>query len=110
MSGFNMSEMFKSLGGLKGQMEDVRKRMARINVVGEAGAGMVKVTLDGDGNAVDIKIEPELLKPEEKDMLEELLLSAFNEAGNKSREALAHEMKGLTGGMNIPGIEKLLGL
>ncbi len=101
----NFSEMFKNLGQMKAKAEELQAKMARLQVTGEAGAGMVRATVSGDGNLVKIQIEPNLLNPRDKDMLEELVISAVNEAIKKSREAAAHEMKSLTGG--FPGFDEM---
>ncbi len=95
---------------MKEQMEAIRQRVARLQVTGEAGAGMVKVTMGGEGQVTDIKIDPELLAKDQKDMLEELLISAANDAMRKTKEAVAHELKSVTGGLNIPGLDKLFGM
>ncbi|MBL8019046.1 MAG: YbaB/EbfC family nucleoid-associated protein [Leptospirales bacterium] len=107
MNGLNFSEMFKNLGSMKARAEELQHKMARLQITGEAGAGMVKVTVSGDGVVKNVKIEPTLLSPNDRDMLEELLIAAINEAQNKAREAMAHEMKSLTG--SIPGLEKMFG-
>lgn len=105
----NFMDLFKNLGNIKEQMEQIQQRMAKIQVTGEAGAGMVQVTMSGDGKVTNIHIDPGLVGPDGKDMLEELIISATNEALKKTKEAMAHEMKTLTGGMNIPGMEKFFG-
>jgi DNA-binding YbaB/EbfC family protein len=105
----DFSEMFKNLGGLKEQMEQIRGRVARLTVTGESGAGIVKVTCNGEGEVTDVKIDRNLLGPNDNEMLEELIISAVNDALKKTREAVAHEMKSVTGGLNIPGLDKILG-
>lgn len=108
MTDFNFSELFKNLGGMKTQMEQIKQRVATIQVTGEAGAGFVRITMNGEGQVNNIKIDPTMLSPDSQDMLEELLISAFNDAQKKAREAMAHEMKGITGG--IPGLEKFFNM
>lgn len=103
------SEMLKNLGGMKEHMEQMKAKISRLNVEGEAGAGMVKVKASGEGDITDVKIDPQLLSSGEKDMLEELVISATNDALKKAREAAAREMKSLAGGLNIPGLDKLFG-
>jgi len=109
MTGSNFSEMFKNLGNMKARAEELQQKMSRMLITGEAGAGMVKVTVTGDGNITNVKIEPDLLNPKDREMLEELLISATNEALKKAREAMAHEMKSLAGGLNIPGLDQMFG-
>ncbi len=105
----NWNDFFKNFGGLKEQMDSVRARVARLTVTGEAGAGMVRVVCNGEGEVVDVKIDRNLLGPAENDMLEELVLAAVNDALKKTREAVAHEMRSMTGGLNIPGLDKIIG-
>lgn len=105
----NFTEIFKNIGAIKEQAEQIRTRMSRMRITGEAGAGMVRVTVSGEGTLTDIKIDPGLLNRESAEMVEELILSATNDAIKKSREAMAHEMKNLTGGIPIPGLEKFFG-
>ncbi len=105
----NLSEIMKNLGGLKSQMEDVRKRLSQMKITGESGAGMVKVVMNGDGTVTGVDIEKELLSAENKEMLEELVISAVNDAHKRSREAMAHEMKKVTGNLPLEGLEKFFG-
>ncbi len=108
----NFDNIFKNLnlGGLHAKVDSARKRVNQMKITGEAGAGMVKVTLHGDGNMQNVEIDPILFSEKEKDMIEELVVSAFNEAQKKLRAILAHEMKALTGGAPLPGFERLMGL
>ncbi len=114
MSDFNFSDLFKNLGknlgDMKNQVEQMRERLSRMSITGEAGAGMVKVTVSGDGQVKNVDIDPALLVPDEKAMVEELIISALNEANRRAREAVSHEMKNVTGGFPIPGMEKMFGL
>lgn len=106
----DLSEMLKNFGDVKAKMEEARKRMARMQITGEAGAGMVKVTVNGEGLVTNVKLDRSALGPEDNEILEELIISAVNDASKRAREAMAHEMRGLTGGLSVPGLEKFLGL
>lgn len=121
MSDFNFSDLFKNLGGdfgknlgglqtMKEQMEQAKERLAKMNITGEAGAGMVRVTVNGEGQVQNVHIDPALLTPNDKAMVEELIISATNDASKRAREAVAHEMKSAVGGLPIPGLEKLFGM
>jgi len=105
----NFKDMFGGLSGMQGQMETIRKRVAAMQITGEAGAGMVKVTVSGEGKMLKVEIDDTLLKTDSKAMLTELIISASNSAQDKSRDAMQHEMKSLLGGMPIPGLDKILG-
>lgn len=106
----DFTEIFKNMGDIRGKMEAAKQRVQRLSISGEAGAGLVRVTMNGEGRAVDVKIDPTLLNSSSKEMLEQLILSAVNNASDKTREAVAHEMKSVMGGLNLQGLEKILGL
>ncbi|MDH5654435.1 MAG: YbaB/EbfC family nucleoid-associated protein [Spirochaetia bacterium] len=104
----NFGDMFKNMGALKGQMEAFQQRIKKLVIAGEAGAGLVKVTLNGEGTVLNIQVDDSLLDKNNKDMLEELLISAMNDGSKKLKEAVSHEMKNAVG-MNLPGLDKLFG-
>ena len=106
----DFNEVFKNLGGVKEQMEDVQRRLAGMRISGEAGAGMVRITLGGDSSVKNVDIDETLFAEKDKGILEELIISAFNDAQKKVREALSHELKGAAGGAIIPGIERFFNL
>ncbi len=107
---FDFNDLLKNLGGFKSKMEEIQNRMAQMRITGEAGAGMVRVTLNGDSKVTDIQIDNNLVTEQEKDVLEELIVSAFNDAQKKVREAVSHEMKNMAGGFMVPGMERFFGL
>lgn len=78
--------------------------MAEKTVETSAGGGMVKVVANGKQQILSIQIEKEVVDPEDIEMLQDLILSAVNEALTKSQEMVAAEMSKLTGGLNIPGL------
>jgi nucleoid-associated protein EbfC len=110
MSQFDFSDMFKNLGAMRGQMEQIKARLARMQIIGEAGAGMVKATVNGEGEVQKVDIDPALLTPNDRVMLEELIVSAVNDASKKARDTVAHEMRSIAGGLPIPGLDKLFGM
>jgi nucleoid-associated protein EbfC len=106
---FNLKDVFSNFAGMQSQMETLRKRVAALHITGEAGAGLVKVTVNGEGTMLKVDIDNSLLKEDSKSMLIELIISASNTAQEKSRDAMQHEMKSIMGGIPIPGLDKLLG-
>jgi DNA-binding YbaB/EbfC family protein len=82
-------------------MQKAQAELAGIEVTGESGAGMVKVTLNGHHEAKKVSIEPKLLG-EDKDMLEDLLTAAFNDAVRKIAARTQEKYSGLMSGMNLP--------
>lgn len=90
-------EMQKKMGAIKEQL--VHKE---INVA--SGGGMVELTINGEQEIKEIHINPDIIDPEDKEMLEDLILAAVNEGVRQSKEMVNEEMKKLTGGVNLPGL------
>lgn len=99
-----MGDLLKQAQMMQSKMESIQKELGNKRVEASVGGGMVKVTADGQQNILDIKISPDIIKPEETDMLQELVLSGVQEAIKLSRDLAAREMSALTGGMSIPGM------
>lgn len=102
-----MFDLFGKMGEMKARMEEVKTALAELEVTGESGAGLVRVTLTGDRRAKDVEIDPSLLNPAEADMLQDLLVAAFNLASQKAEEQGARIVKEKTAGIlpNIPGLD-----
>ena len=101
----------KDLSGLLQQAKDMHSNMARLQaeaanvmVEGESGGGLVRVTATGAMEVRRVDIDPSLLASGDKEMLEDLICAAVNDALRKSRQTLEEEMRKLTGGLNIPGL------
>ena len=99
-----MGNMMKQAQQLQSKMLKMQEEMAEKTVETSAGGGMVKVVVNGKQQILSIQIEKEVVDPEDVEMLQDLILSAINEALTKSQEMVAAEMSKLTGGLNIPGI------
>jgi len=100
----NLGGMMKQAQALQEQLAKVKDEVAQKTVNASAGGGMVEVTVNGAQEVMSIRIDPEVMKDQDVDMLQDLVVSATNEALRKSRELMADELKGLTGGMQIPGL------
>jgi len=98
----NFAEMMKQAQQLQGRMAEMQAEMERTMIEGRSGGGMVVVTLSGKGDMAGVKIDPSLLKPEDAEILEDLLVAAHNDAKAKVEEAMKEKMKGLTGGLSLP--------
>jgi DNA-binding YbaB/EbfC family protein len=98
----NFSQMMKQAQELQGRMAEIQAEMERTRIEGHSGGGMVVVTLTGKGDMTGVKIEPSLLKSEEAEILEDLIVAAHNDAKNKVEEAMKEKMKSLTGGLPLP--------
>jgi len=98
----NFAQMMKQAQELQGRMTELQAEMERTLIEGRSGGGMVVVTLTGKGDMSGVKIDPNLLKPEEAEILEDLLIAAHNDAKAKVEEAMKEKMKSLTGGLPLP--------
>ncbi|MDY0163761.1 YbaB/EbfC family nucleoid-associated protein [Desulfobotulus sp.] len=102
--GGNMGQMMKQAQKLQQQMAKMQAEMADKTVEASAGGGMVRVTANGQQQILSIRIEKEVVDPEDVEMLQDLLLAAVNDALQKSQEMMSSAMGQLTGGMKIPGL------
>ena len=94
-----------ALGDMMGMMK--QEEVAAMSIEGSAGGGMVSVVMSGKNEMKSVRIDPSLLKPEEAEILEDLLVAACNDARAKAEVALQEKMQELTGGMNLPPGMKL---
>lgn len=98
---FGMDDMMKKAQEMQGKMQEMQEQVAKLEVTGEAGAGLVKVLMTGRNDVKSIDIDPSLLA-EQKDVLEDLVAAAVNDAVRRVEEAKTQKMSGLTEGLNIP--------
>ncbi len=101
----NMQGLMKQAQMMQKKMEEAQKRLAESEVTGSSGGGMVKVTLNGKFEAKKVEIDKSLVNPEETDILEDLLLAAFNDAQGKVDAMMSDGMKDITGGLNLGGLK-----
>ena len=98
----NFAQMMKQAQELQGRMADMQAEMERTMIEGRSGGGMVVVTLNGKGDMAHVKIDGSLLKPEEAEILEDLIVAAHNDAKAKVEETMKEKMTSLTGGLPLP--------
>jgi len=89
---------------LQAKMLKVQEEMATRTAEASAGGGMVTAVANGKQELLSIKVEKEVINPEDVEMLQDLIVAAVNAALKKAQEMVAEEMKKLTGGINIPGL------
>lgn len=89
---------------LKAQLDEAQKELARIEVTAEAGKGAVKVTANGQQQILAVTISPKAIDANNPEQLERLILKAITDAQAKSQKVASKKMKGLTGGLKIPGL------
>jgi DNA-binding YbaB/EbfC family protein len=100
----NMMDLQKMLKTAKEMQDRLQKEMTEMRAEGTSGGGMVTVVLDGQKRFLSLRLEPEVVSKDEIDMLQDLIVAAFNDAAAKVDEALGQKLGGLTGGLKIPGI------
>ena len=100
----NMGQMMKQAQKLQSKMLKMQEELGSRTVETSSGGGMVQVVANGRQEVISITIEPEVVDPEDIEMLQDLVLAAVNDALRKSQEMIQSEMSKLTGGMNIPGL------
>jgi len=103
----NLGNMLKEAQKLQSKMAEMQAKLAETELAGSSGGGMVRVTVNGKGEMRTVKIDPTLAEPGEIEILEDLIVAAFNDAKAKVEAHVQEEMGKLTGGMNLPGGLKL---
>ena len=98
----NFASMMKQAQELQGRMTEMQAEMERARIEGQSGGGLVVLTMNGKGDLAGIKIDPSLVKPEEAEILEDLIVAAHNDAKAKVEETMKEKMKSLTGGLPLP--------
>jgi DNA-binding YbaB/EbfC family protein len=94
--------LMKQAADLKSKMENMQAELDRIEVEGTAGGGMISVTLSGKGDLRNAKVDPSLLKPDQKEIIEDLLVAAHADARRKLEALLQDRMQAMTGGLPLP--------
>lgn len=101
MGGFNLQELMSQA---KRQYEVLQKKMEETVVEASSGGGSVTVKMDGKKQVLNIKIDPEVIKAGDLEMLQDLVAAAVNAAGKKIDESMQSTMGGMLGGMGLPGL------
>jgi DNA-binding YbaB/EbfC family protein len=100
----NMNQMMKQVKKMQEQMLKAQEELAGKTVEGTAGGGVVSVTVNGQKKITNIVIKPEAVDPEDVEMLQDLVMTAVNDAISKAEELANQDMGKFTGGMKIPGL------
>ncbi len=104
MGGGNMNNLLKQAQKMQKQMEDMQKDLETKNYESSVGGGAVTAIVSGKKQLIDIKIKPEVVDPDDVEMLQDLIISACNEAMKKADDESSQGMKKMTGGINMPGM------
>ena len=103
----DMAKIMKQAQEMQSKMAEMQAGLENINVVGQSGAGMVVATVTAKGTLKALEIDPSLFNPEEKEVVEDLIVAAIKDAQSKAEEAHQAEMGKLTEGLNLPPGMKL---
>ena len=103
----NLGDMMKQVQAMQSRMADMQAKLEQATVIGQSGGGLVQVTLSGKGAMTALNVDSSLLKEDEKEILEDLIIAAHADAKVKSEAMMAEEMKSVTGGMALPPGMKL---
>jgi DNA-binding YbaB/EbfC family protein len=98
----DMMGLMKQAAQLQSKMQEMQAELDRIEVEGTAGGGMVTVTLTAKGDLKGVKVDDSLMKAEEKEILEDLLVAAHADGRRKAETVMQEKMKSLTGGLPLP--------
>ncbi len=98
----NLADIMKQAGQMQARMAEMQARLEATTIEGQSGGGMVKVKMTGKSVVTRLDIDPSLLKADEKEILEDLIIAALSDAKNKAENIMAAEMKTVTGGMPLP--------
>jgi len=98
----DITGMLKKAQALQAKMNEIQAELKTREIVGSSGQGKVKVTMNGSQDVLKVTIDPEVVKPEETDLLEDLVLAAIHDARTKVTRLVEEEMGKLSGGMGLP--------
>lgn len=100
----NKAAMMQRVQQMQEEMERMQNEISEKTVEATAGGGAVTVVMKGNRDLVSVNLKPEIVDPDDIEMLEDLIVAAINEAGNKATAMMEEGMAGITGGLNIPGL------
>ena len=98
----NLADIMKQAGQMQARMAEMQARLEATTIEGQSGGGMIKVKMTGKSVVTGLDIDSSLLKADEKEILEDLIIAALADAKNKAENIMAAEMKTVTGGMPLP--------
>ncbi|MCX6825974.1 MAG: YbaB/EbfC family nucleoid-associated protein [candidate division Zixibacteria bacterium] len=99
-----LGDMMKQFQKVQARMEEIQKELEQMTVEGTAGGGMVRVIVSGKQDILEVKIDKEVVNPDDVEMLQDLIVAAVNQARQKAQELQTEKMSELTGGLSLPGM------
>ncbi|MFO7611438.1 MAG: YbaB/EbfC family nucleoid-associated protein [Clostridia bacterium] len=103
MGGNNLNNLMKQAQKMQMEMQKAQKELEEKRFEGQAGGGAVRIELNGKKEMLSVEIEPGVADPDDVEMLQDLIMAAYNQAAGKIDEETQDKMGGITGGMKIPG-------
>ncbi len=103
----NIGNMLKQAQQMQSKMQEMQERLAEIEVTGQSGAGMVRITVNGRGDLKRVNLSKEVVTPDDSEVLEDLIVAAFHDAKTKLDGMVAEETQKLMGGLKLPPGMKL---
>ena len=103
----NMGKLLKQAQQMQAKMSQIQEELGQKTIEATAGGGMVKVTANGNQEIVSIQIDPEVIDPDDIEMLQDLIMAAINDAIKRAKDMMNEEMGKLTKGLNLPGMPGL---
>jgi len=108
--GFNIGKAMEAVQKMAKETERAEQELAEQKIEATSGGGMVKAVVTGLGQLVEIKIDPQVVDPDDVEMLEDLVVSAVREALERAQEAKKERMQQVAGGLGLPGLPDIPGL
>lgn len=105
----NLAQIMKQAQEAQARMGELKERLGRMTVEGAAGGGLVKVELNGHQEVLGCRIDESLLRPEDREVVEDLVVAATNDALQKVKEATADEFSQMAGGFDLGAMKEMLG-
>lgn len=103
----NLAGLMKQASEMQSKMQEMQTRLESLELTGEAGAGLVKITMNGKSELRAIKLDPKIVDPADTEMLQDLIVAAHRDAKTKIEAAAAEEMQKVAGGLQLPPGMKL---
>ncbi|MDA7688480.1 YbaB/EbfC family nucleoid-associated protein [Pelagibacteraceae bacterium] len=98
----NFNNMMKQAQDLQKKMAEAQKKVESLEAEGTSGGGLIKIIIDGKNNVKSVKIDDSLISKEDVEILEDLILAAFNDGKEKIQKKISDEMSSITGGLQLP--------
>ena len=98
----NFNNMMKQAQELQNKMSEAQKKVEQLEAEGNSGGGLIKIIIDGKNLVKSVHIDDSLINSEEKEILEDLIVAAFNDAKEKIQKKISDEMSSITGGIKLP--------